>query len=590
MTPGSTGTLIGQTLGGYRLTGLLGAGGMAEVYRAEDVKLGREVAVKVLPAMLATDAGYVERFRNEARQVAALNHPNVVPVYHYDEEQGLLYLVMPVLTESLRERMDREGPLPASEAGRIVVQIAAALDAAHAIGLVHRDVKPENILINGEGKALLTDFGIAREMSFLRESGTARTLAATGLPVGTPEYMAPEQLRASNVDQRADIYALGAVLYELLTGSVPHGAPTPYEVAALVLTAPLKPPSQLNPAIWPQLDRVVMTALEKNPDDRYQDTRSFALALRKAVLERDASVHRYTMPVGAFDGTTLTALRAAARASETRTPEAAQETAPTVPASGWHAPARRPTWRERLQGKPASARRTLLVGSVIALLLIGVCGGSGVALLSRFSAPIVANGIQSPFGSATDTSVSQTPSSTGTTGSGGTTVHNSATATAGAMATATSTAEGTPAATPTVAPTDTTGPGTPTPTALPSPTPTLTPIPPNLSFSPTTIVMKPTNTNSTVCSGQQTISNNSSHTITWQWQKMTPGPNGGLAYNIPAVNGNKFSGGMPKQTGLPPGDSSVLTVNMNCTPQTSFTVMVTDSLGDGYTIYLQISH
>ncbi|MGH2514493.1 MAG: serine/threonine-protein kinase, partial [Ktedonobacterales bacterium] len=209
MTPGNTGTLIGQSLGGYQLLSLLGAGGMAEVYRAKDPKLDREVAVKVLPAALAMDAGYVERFRDEARRVAALNHPNVVPVYHYGEERGLLFLVMPVLRESLRDRMERDGLLPVSEATRYVVQIAAALDAAHALGLVHRDVKPENILINAEGKALLTDFGIAREASFLKQTGSNRTLAATGLPVGTPEYMAPEQLRAGLVDQRADIYAFG---------------------------------------------------------------------------------------------------------------------------------------------------------------------------------------------------------------------------------------------------------------------------------------------------------------------------------------------------------------------------------------------
>ncbi|HLJ80049.1 MAG TPA: serine/threonine-protein kinase, partial [Ktedonobacterales bacterium] len=307
MTPGNTGTLIGQSLGGYELLSLLGAGGMAEVYRAKDPKLDREVAVKVLPASLALDAGYVERFRDEARRVAALNHPNVVPVYHYGEERGLLFLVMPVLQESLRDRMERDGLLPVSEATRYVVQVAAALDAAHSQGLVHRDVKPENILINPDGRAMLTDFGIAREASFLKRTGSNRTLAATGLPVGTPEYMAPEQLRAGIVDQRADIYALGAVLYELLTGTVPHEADTPYEVAALVLTAPLTPPTRRNPAIWPQLEQVVMKALASDPNGRYPNTRAFAVAVRDAVIHRDSSVSRLTMPAVSAEIPTLAA-------------------------------------------------------------------------------------------------------------------------------------------------------------------------------------------------------------------------------------------------------------------------------------------
>lgn len=566
MTPGTAGTLIGQTLGGYRLMALLGAGGMAEVYRAEDLKLGREVAVKILPSTLAADAGYVERFRNEARQVAALNHPNVVPVYHYDEEQGLLFLVMPVLKESLRDRMEREGPLPPSEAGRVVVQIAAALDAAHALGLVHRDVKPENILINSEGKALLTDFGIARELSFLRESGTARTLAATGLPVGTPEYMAPEQLRAAGVDQRADIYGLGAVLYELLTGSVPHDAPTPYEVAALVLTAPLQPPSQRNPAIWPQLDRVVQTALAKDAKDRYSDTRSFALALRKAVLERDTTVQRYTMPMGAFDGTTLTALRSlpvtGGLLSREIGPSLTTPTEQTALGSAdgeWLSPGKQSTWRERLRQTPGGGRKMLLIASVVALLLMGICGGSSLALLSRLSVPIVGNGIQSPFGGPTDTIPGQTPGSTSTTG--GVTVLGSATATAGAGTT----------------PTTTTGLSTPTPTASPAP-------PPNLAFSPQTIVLR--NTQSKTCVGSETVTNQSSQPISWQWQSMSPGPNGGLGYSF---NFNKINGGMPKQTNLNAGQSETLTVFMDCAPRTSFTVTVTDSLQDQFTVYLQIS-
>ena len=242
VTPTSGGSLVGKQLGDFQLQGLLGAGGMAEVYRGFDVKLKRQVAVKILPASMANDAGYVQRFKTEAQRVAALNHPHIVPVYAFGEEGPLLYHVMPILKESLRDRLDREVTLAPQDAVRLVVQIASALSVAHAAGLVHRDVKPENILLDDKGEAYLTDFGIARPVMPSRVGRAAQTLSATGLPVGTPEYMAPEQLRGEPMDQRADIYALGAVLYELLTGHAPHEAETPYEVAAKSLMGKIDAP------------------------------------------------------------------------------------------------------------------------------------------------------------------------------------------------------------------------------------------------------------------------------------------------------------------------------------------------------------
>ena len=277
------GSLVGQTLGIYRLRSLLGVGGMAEVYLAEDPTLHRDVAVKVLPRTLATDPNYVERFRNEAQRVANLNHPNITPVYTFGDERGLFYLVMPRMRESLRERMEREGIISTQEAARLTNQIAAALYIAHQHGIVHRDVKPENILLDENGKAMLTDFGIARELTALREAGTARTLAATGLPVGTPEYMAPEQLRGIAATEQVDLYALGVVLYEMLTGRVPHDAATPYEVATAVLRDRPAPPIRFNETITPELERVILTAMAKEPDHRYPDMKAFALALRAAL-------------------------------------------------------------------------------------------------------------------------------------------------------------------------------------------------------------------------------------------------------------------------------------------------------------------
>lgn len=274
--------LVGHTIGTFTLEARLGTGAMAAVYRAYDQALERPVAVKLLPAHLTQDPGYVERFRREARLVAGLSHSHVVPIYHFGEEHRRLFLVMPVLQGSLRDRLEREGMLPPAEAIRLVVQVADGLAAAHAVGLVHRDVKPENILLDAEGNALLADFGLARDLVTLQQGDTVPTIGDTGLPVGTPQYMAPEQLQGFPLDQRTDLYALGVVLYELLTGAAPHVGPTPYAVAALALTAPIPRPSARNGAIWPALDHAVLRALARSPQQRWATAADFARALQDA--------------------------------------------------------------------------------------------------------------------------------------------------------------------------------------------------------------------------------------------------------------------------------------------------------------------
>jgi Protein kinase domain len=380
-SPGSAGSLVGTTLGGYRLVGLLGAGGMAEVYRGLDPALDRPVAVKVLPAHLALDPGYVARFRTEAQRVAALSHPNIVPVYRFGEDRGLLYLVMPVLRESLRERLDRAGgTLPPTDAARLAVQIAAALDAAHAQGVVHRDVKPENILLTAEGRALLTDFGISRELDVLRAAAGTRTLAATGLPVGTPEYMAPEQLRGGAADQRVDVYALGAVLYELLTGHVPHDAPTPYEVAAKVLTERALPPSEYTPAIWPELEEVVLGALAPDPDDRYPDMRSLAAALRRAVLQREASTALVAADPGRLAPTPLARSLATRRLNVEDSAALVALDASGLVGRHWGdtaPPGGRKTKRRGIVGPVP------LIGLTVVALVTGLCAFSTLAVVSN---------------------------------------------------------------------------------------------------------------------------------------------------------------------------------------------------------------
>jgi serine/threonine protein kinase len=303
--------LIGQSLGAYRLHSVLGIGGMAAVYRALDPALEREVAVKVLLASLATDAEYVRRFRDEAKKVAGLHHPHIVPIYAVGEERGHLYHVMPVLQGSLRDLLQQQDHLPPDEAIRLAQQIASALGAAHELGLVHRDVKPENILFDADGNGLLTDFGIARRRA-AQHGGDVPTLASTGLPVGTPQYMAPEQLRGEDLDQRADVYALGAVLYELLTGVAPHEANSPFEIASLALSAPILPPAQRNPQVWPELERVVLKSLAREATNRYPDMRSFSAALELALRRRTAhstAAPQTPLTMGRFGARLLAPLR-----------------------------------------------------------------------------------------------------------------------------------------------------------------------------------------------------------------------------------------------------------------------------------------
>jgi serine/threonine protein kinase len=382
VTSTSGGSLVGKQLGDFQLQGLLGAGGMAEVYRGFDMKLKRQVAVKILPAAMANDAGYVQRFKTEAQRVAALNHPHIVPVYAFGEEGQLLYHVMPILKESLRDRLDRDVTLEPQDAVRLIVQIASALSVAHAAELVHRDVKPENILLDDKGEAYLTDFGIARPVMPSRVGRAAQTLSATGLPVGTPEYMAPEQLRGEPMDQRADIYALGAVLYELLTGHAPHEADTPYEVAALSLMGKIDPPSTLVSGIPEELEDVIMIALASDPAARYPDASSLAFAARRAVFPRGRSLL-----------TGLPGLRRATRENVilSRPRRLSRADEPTRPLSPR---ATRAIWAVPGAGKGGTGRpqlttRTLLVAVAATALVVALCGTAGLSLARQMKLPIL---------------------------------------------------------------------------------------------------------------------------------------------------------------------------------------------------------
>jgi tRNA A-37 threonylcarbamoyl transferase component Bud32 len=274
--------LSGTTLGKYRLVKRIGQGGMAQVYKAYQPDLDRYVAVKVLHPHLVGDDGFAARFRREARAVAALEHPHVVRVYDFDAERGVAFLVMErldgrSLKAILRDLDCRDEKMALEDVGRIVGAIAEALDYAHGRGLVHRDVKPSNVILTDGGRPVLTDFGIAR----IVEGSTAIT--ESGGTLGTPAYMSPEQCKGETGDARSDIYALGVLLYQLCTGHVPFDADTPYAVILKHISAPLPSPRSQRPDLPEAIERVILKAMAKEPEDRFQTAGEMGRVLHEAL-------------------------------------------------------------------------------------------------------------------------------------------------------------------------------------------------------------------------------------------------------------------------------------------------------------------
>ncbi|MBN1975966.1 MAG: protein kinase [Anaerolineae bacterium] len=274
--------LSGTTLGKYRLVEKVGQGGMAQVYRAYQPDLDRYVAVKVLHPHLLGDDDFVARFQREARAVATLEHPYIVRVYDFDAAGGVAFLVMENLggrsLKTLLRDLDCQGVLmDLQEAVRIVGALADALDHAHRQGLVHRDVKPSNVILTDDDRPVLTDFGIARML----EGSTAIT--ESGGTLGTPAYMSPEQCKGETGDARSDIYALGVLLYQLCTGRVPFDADTPYAVILKHISSPLPSPRSLRPDLPEAVERVILKAMAKEPDNRYQTAGEMGCALHEAL-------------------------------------------------------------------------------------------------------------------------------------------------------------------------------------------------------------------------------------------------------------------------------------------------------------------
>ena len=288
------GDFVGRTLSHYRLVRQLGAGGMGVVYLAEDTQLGRRAAVKILPRHLADDASLVSRFRQEARAASALNHPNIVTIYEVGEAEGTHFIATELVEgATLRERMAR-APVTVGEAVDIALQVAAALWKAHAAGVVHRDVKPENVMLNEDGHAKVLDFGIAKLVEHARASATEaptvlKVQTSPGAVMGTAHYMSPEQARALiDVDARTDIFSLGVVLYEMLAGRQPFEGETATDVMASILTNEPPPLARYNREVSEALDLVVQKALAKDREERYQMAKELLSDLRRVKQRLEA--------------------------------------------------------------------------------------------------------------------------------------------------------------------------------------------------------------------------------------------------------------------------------------------------------------
>ncbi len=382
----SSRSLIGRTVGKYQVTENLGRGGMAEVYKAYQETLDRYVAIKVMHSFLADEEGFLARFQREARAMAALNHPNIVGVYDFDIYDDMYYIVMEFVSGgTLKSRiagMSGQGDtMPLSESTRVVLEVADALAYAHGRGMVHRDIKPGNIMLTEEGRAVLTDFGIAKILS-------GPSFTATGAMVGTPAYMSPEQGLGQAGDERSDLYALGVLYYQMATGRLPYDADTPLAVILKHVNEPVPSPTDLNDDIPGAIQTVIIRAMAKDPNERYQSANEMIQELQAAAKVSDLDLAAAAFITGADRMTTPPPARPAAPADATQlapAPAPATVVAPQAAAAdATHlAPAQDPSLTEVAVPPPTLAapapenKRSRLGLILIILLLLIIAAGAG---------------------------------------------------------------------------------------------------------------------------------------------------------------------------------------------------------------------
>ena len=304
-----TESLAGSSFGPYEILSKLGAGGMGDVYLAQDNRLGRKVALKLLPSHFTSDRDRLRRFQQESRAASALNHPNILTIYEVGEASDRPFIATEFIDgQTLRKRMTAR--LTLGDALEISIQVASALSAAHAAGIVHRDIKPENIMIRADGFVKVLDFGLVKLTEKRATDSEASTLVNTdaGVVMGTAHYMSPEQARGFAVDTRTDIWSLGVVLYEMVTGHTPFEGGTPSDVLSLILQREPAPLVRYSPEVPTELERIIRKALHKDREERYQTVKDFLIDLKnlkrelefKAELERSASSNRNDEAMGAM--------------------------------------------------------------------------------------------------------------------------------------------------------------------------------------------------------------------------------------------------------------------------------------------------